>query len=148
MTFLYLGFLGLEAEAFFDYLPGVAYAAAKGPISLAETLPATDQLRQLGRPKTGLRSHQGDVSRQGDNHDSPGKSRGRLRQSRRRLRDVFSVAATSLRCLWQSPWSPAGLGDLTDKISLRNVTATDGDIAEMSPKPAGDWKSLQKIEHV
>ena len=70
-----------------------------------------------------------------------GMSPRRLRQSRRRLQDVFSVAATS-------PWSPAGLGDVTDKISLRDVAATDGDVAQtyLRPtRPAGDWKSLQKV---
>ena len=57
---------------------------------------APDQSRQLGRrgrPKNGLRSHQGDVS-----ETSPDKVTTMIRPE---------VAGTSPRRLRQSPWSPA-----------------------------------------
>ena len=58
--------------------------------------------------------------------NSPGSSGNVAETSRRRRGDVSPVA---------------------DKISLRDVAATDGDVAETSPRPAGDWNKSPKIEH-
>ena len=43
------------------------------------------------------------------------------------------VAVTSPQRLLSLLGPPAGLGDVADKISLRDVAATDGDVAETSP---------------
>ena len=55
----------------------------------------------------------------------------------------------SPQCLPVSSRSWRCRGDVSpiaDKFSLCDVAATDGDVAEMSPRPAGDWKKSPKIE--
>ena len=107
---------------------------------------ATDQSRRLGRPKNGLRSPrqcQSDVrdkvttnSRESLDDASTRSVTWSLKWVKQRRGDV---AATSS----QSPWSPAGLGDVTETSpqSLTNlVSTTDEDVAETSPRPCLDWK--------
>ena len=50
-----------------------------------------------------------------------------------------------------SPQSPAGLGDVAEtsrgrlpQSRVKLVSATNGDVAETSPRPAGDWKKSPK----
>ena len=58
-----------------------------------------------------------------------------------RRRNVSSVSSRSRR-------RRGDVSPVADKISLRDVAATDGDVAETSPRPAGDWRKSQKIiEH-
>ena len=85
------------------------------------------------------RRHQGDVSRQGDNHFTR-KSRGRRLDISGSSCNVSSVSLVSSRS-WRRR---VDVSPVADKISLRDVDATDGDIAEMSPRPAGDWKKSPK----
>ena len=70
--------------------------------------------------------------------------------SPRRLLSCGDVATSPAVSLVSSR-SRRRRGDVSpvaDKISLRDVVATDGDVAETSPRPAGDWKKSPKIEHV
>ena len=65
---------------------------------------------------------------------------GVAEKSLQRLLSLQQVSETS-------PQSPAGLGDVagTSPQSLvKLVSATNGDVAETSPRPAGDWKKSKK----
>ena len=92
-------------------------------------------------------SRRGDVSRQGDNQLARklrGRSPRRLWQSPQRILSLIGLQQVSMT----SQIRRGDVSPVADKISLRDVAATDGDVAETSPRPAGDWKNSPKIEHV
>ncbi|XP_069791235.1 uncharacterized protein [Narcine bancroftii] len=116
-------------------------------ISLAET---SRQLRHLGRPKNGLRSHQGDARA---TTNSPGSHGDVSTTSLQHRRNVSSVSDRSRR-------HRRDVSPVMDKISLHDIAATDGNVTETRwkmekvskknraclnfPRLPGDLASLQE----
>ena len=112
--------------------------------------------QRLGRPKNGLHSHQGDARATSTTSQ---RCRGDISILQTRWQPICpEVAGTSPRCLRQSLQrllSLLGLQQVSEKSQRRcgvvspvagkiSLTATDGDVAETSPRPAGDWKMSPK----
>ena len=137
LTGLNIGKLWSMVASFRRLKYGMPRCLSKGPISLAETLPW-------------LVSH-GNSGDSGDQkiacaltkETSPDKVTTMIHPevmgtSPRRLLSCGDVSVVSSRS-WRHR------RDVADKISLRDVAATVGDVAQMSPRPAGGLKRLQKF---